>query len=270
MNVKKYSPKPTKNSTEKQINNPTKNQAKPSRKPRFAHLNMLANVVLGALTFSVGALSIAPVPVAETEAETFEIYRSAPTETEGVSLMFNVYWGTDEVYRILDILKEREAKATFFIGGCWADDNVECLRAIYDAGHEIGNHGYFHKDHAKLSLTDNQKEITSCNQFIELALGIKIDLFAHPSGAYGDNTLQACKQLNVKTILWSRDTIDWRDKDEKLIYKRATKNIKGGEFVLMHPMEATANALDDILAYYETQNLSAISVGENLKSGQKG
>ena len=125
---------------------------KTPKKPRCAHLNMIANLVLGALTFSVGALSIAPVPVAQTEGESFAIYRLAPTETNGVSLMFNVYWGTEEVYRILDILQSREAKATFFIGGCWADDNVECLRAIYSAGHEIGNHGYFHKDHSKYRL----------------------------------------------------------------------------------------------------------------------
>ena len=67
--------------------------------------------------------------------------------------MFNVYWGTDEVYQILDILTEHEAKATFFIGGCWADDNVECLKEIYAQGHEIGNHGYFHKEHSKMDLS---------------------------------------------------------------------------------------------------------------------
>ena len=69
----------------------------------------------------------------------------------------------------------------------------------------------------------------------------------------------------MKTILWSRDTIDWRDKNAALIYTRATKNVRGGEFVLMHPMEATADALDDILKYYEKQSLSVITVSENLQ-----
>jgi len=194
-----------------------------------------------------------------------QIYRSAGENAVGVSLMFNVYMGTEEVYKILDVLKEFNAKATFFIGGCWADDNVSCLRDIFAAGHEIGNHGYFHKDHDKLSLMQNQREIADCNRFIELALGQAPTLFAPPSGAYGNDTLAACKQLGMKTILWSRDTIDWRDKDKNLIYTRATKNIRSGEFVLMHPMTATADALDDILNYYQSQNLRAVTVGENLR-----
>jgi len=176
-----------------------------------------------------------------------------------------VYWGTDEVYRILDVLQRYEAKATFFIGGCWADDNVDCLREIYASGHEIGNHGYFHKDHTKLSLVENQKEISDCNRFIELSLGVAPTLFAPPSGAYNDDMLTACKTLEMKTILWSRDTIDWRDKDASLIYTRATKNIQSGEFVLMHPMKATADALEDIIKYYYSKSLRLVTVSENLE-----
>ena len=201
----------------------------------------------------------------EAQGKETNIYRCAGENGVGVSLMFNVYWGTDEVYRILETLKAHNAQATFFIGGSWADDNVACLRAIYDDGHEIGNHGYFHKDHAKINLSQNQKEIAECNQFIELAIGIKPTLFAPPSGAYSEQTLTAVAALNMKTVLWSKDTIDWRDKDESIIYTRATRNIGRGDFVLMHPMKETANALDDILKYYETNNLSVVTVTENLQ-----
>jgi len=229
-------------------------------------LKLATNLVLGVLVLSVGALCLAPLDeTTYTSGDGAEIYRSAEDGGVGVSLMFNVYWGTEEVERILEVLEKHDAKATFFIGGCWADDNVSCLRDIFAAGHEIGNHGYFHKDHDKLSLMQNQREIADCNRFIELALGQAPTLFAPPSGAYGNDTLAACKQLGMKTILWSRDTIDWRDKDKNLIYTRATKNIRSGEFVLMHPMTATADALDDILNYYQSQNLRAVTVGENLR-----
>lgn len=229
-------------------------------------LGIATNFALGLLVLSVGALCLAPTDNAVmTESDNAEVYRSAGNGSNGVSLMFNVYWGTEEVYRILETLKAHDAKATFFIGGCWVDDNVDCLRDIYAAGHEIGNHGYFHKSHDKLSLEQNRKEITDCNRFIELAIGVTPTLFAPPSGAYGNDTLAACKALGMKTILWSRDTIDWRDKNAALIYTRATKNVRGGEFVLMHPMEATADALDDILKYYEKQSLSVITVSENLQ-----
>ncbi|MBO5239936.1 MAG: polysaccharide deacetylase family protein [Clostridia bacterium] len=229
-------------------------------------IGVATNAALGILVLSIGALCFAPVSSAvTTDGDNAEVYRSAGSESGGVSLMFNVYWGTEEVYRILDTLEDHGAKATFFIGGCWADDNVDCLREIYAAGHEIGNHGYFHKDHDKLSLEQNRKEIADCNRFIELALGVSPTLFAPPSGAYCNDTLAACKAMNMKTILWSRDTIDWRDKNAALIYTRATKNVRGGEFVLMHPMSATADALEDVLEYYEKQSLSVITVSENLR-----
>ena len=226
-------------------------------------LKIVSNLVLSVLVLSVGALCLAPLSNSVTVDADTELYYSSPNP-QGVSLMFNVYWGTDEVYKILDTLEAHDALATFFIGGCWADDNVDCLRDIYAAGHEIGNHGYFHKDQDKLDFTQNRKEIADCNKFIELAIGEKPSLFAPPSGAYNEHTLSAAKLLGVKTILWSKDTIDWRDKDEKLIYSRATQGVKNGDFILMHPMPATANALDDILIYYENNGLKPITVSANL------
>lgn len=235
----------------------------PSLESRSLGLKIVSNLVLGVLVLSVGALCLAPTANSVTVDADTELYRSSPNP-QGVSLMFNVYWGTDEVYDILETLEAHDAKATFFIGGCWADDNVECLRDIYAAGHEIGNHGYFHKDQDKLDFTQNRKEIADCNRFIELAIGEKPTLFAPPSGAYNEHTLSAAKLLNMKTVLWSKDTIDWRDKDEKLIYSRATQGVKNGDFILMHPMQATANALDGILIYYENNGLKPITVSENL------
>ena len=230
-------------------------------------LKIATNLILGVLTLSIGALCLSPTSGWITaDGAKDELYRSAGENGKGVSLMFNVYEGTDVVYRILDILEEQEAKATFFIGGCWADDNVQCLKDIYEAGHEIGNHGYFHKDHAKLNLSNNKKEIDSCNRFIELAIGKKVTLFAPPSGAYSGDTLSAVCSLGMKTILWSKDTIDWRDKNASVIYTRATKGVVKGDFILMHPTSATADALSDILQYYKDNGLEMVTISENLQN----
>lgn len=246
-----------------------KSAVRKERLSRDVRLNIATNCALSLLIFSVGVVCLFPVKsseVVDVGGES-DVYRSAPAETDGVSLMFNVYWGTEEVYRILDTLDAHESKATFFIGGCWADDNVACVKEILSRGHELGNHGYFHKDHSALNEEENREEISLCNRFVQLMTAKEMTLFAPPSGAYGKASLAACAALNMKTILWSRDTIDWRDKNAALIYTRATKNIKGGEFVLMHPMKETADALDDILTYYQTCNLRAVTVTENLQNG---
>lgn len=226
--------------------------------------NIVTNFVMAFFLFSIGALCLAPIEQSvKTQGNETKIYRSG-THQRGVSLLFNVYEGSEQVYRILDVLEKYNAHATFFIGGCWADDNVECLRDINAAGHEIGNHGYFHKAHERMNLSQNLKEISDCNRFIELAIDKKVTLFAPPSGAYNANTLTACERLGMKTILWSKDTVDWRDQNAATIYSRATSNVRGGDFILMHPKPATADALDDILKYYYENNLEAITVSNNL------
>lgn len=228
-------------------------------------MNVAANFAMIFLTLSVALICFAPSDTVATSGEE-NVYRSGYSK-DGVSLMFNVYWGTDEVYEILDVLDEYEAKSTFFIGGCWADDNVECLKEILARGHEIGNHGYFHKDHDRLDEKQNREEILRCNQFLSLSIGCTPTLFAPPSGAYANATLSAVKHLGMKTVLWTKDTVDWRDKDAALVYSRATKGVEAGALILMHPMAHTLKALPDILKEYKRRGLCAITVGENLRLG---
>ncbi len=232
-------------------------------------MHIASNLVLVFLLFSITIVCFMPIDDGqETATEAVEgVYRNASSKSDGVSLMFNVYWGTEEVEKILDILEEFDATCTFFIGGCWADDNVSTLKKIVEKGHELGNHGYFHKDHSSLSESENQKEMATCNEFIYLATGKMPKLFAPPSGAYNEQTVKAARSLEMSTILWSKDTIDWRDKDEATTIARATKTIKGGDFVLMHPMPTTLKALDDILTYYQKEGLRVVTVTENLQVG---
>lgn len=222
----------------------------------------LTNVFLVCIVAVIGAICF--LPSASTAARIRDrVYYHGNSEN-GVSLMFNVYWGTEEVYKILDILDGYEAKATFFLGGSWADDNSDCVKEIVARGHEIGSHGYFHREHDKLSYEGNFSEIKTSVDFLSLVSGQKVTLFAPPSGAYNENTVNAAEQLGLKTVLWTKDTIDWRDKDAELCFRRATKDAKGGDLILMHPMAHTAEALPKILEYYRVNGLKPIPVGENI------
>ena len=175
-----------------------------------------------------------------------------------------MYESTENVIKILDILDEHEAKATFFIGGSWADDNVDCVREIFKRGHELGSHGYFHKDHSKMTYDANLQEIRPSVKLLNMICGEEITLFAPPSGAFNENTLTACESLNLKVIMWSRDTIDWRDKDVPTIIKRATNDLKAGEFILMHPKDQTVQALPEILKYIGENGLKADKITQIL------
>ena len=222
----------------------------------------ITNGVLALVLVVVAVVCFYPTAAHVSGLEDRVHYRG--TSGDGVSLMFNVYWGTQEVESILEVLAAYDAKATFFIGGSWADDNTACVRKIVEAGHEVGSHGYFHRDHTTLGYEGNVEEISRSVQFLQLAAGVPVTLFAPPSGAYDEDTVNAAESLGLRTVMWSRDTIDWRDKDEETCYLRATEDLQAGELILMHPMEHTLKALPRILEYCNTHSLRPITVGENL------
>lgn len=186
------------------------------------------------------------------------------TKNKNVSIMINVYWGTEYIDSMLDILKDKKIKATFFIGGCWASNNSDTLMRIFEEGHELGNHGYFHKDHKNISFEKNQEEIYLTHKLIKEYTGVEMSLFAPPSGSYNNNTLSVAYELGYKTIMWSKDTIDWRDKNTKLIYKRATSKPSNGDLILMHPTFNTVEALSDIIDFYQNSGFKLVSVTENI------
>jgi peptidoglycan/xylan/chitin deacetylase (PgdA/CDA1 family) len=186
-------------------------------------------------------------------------------ENNNVSLMVNVYWGSEFISEMLDIFEKYDVKTTFFVGGQWAEKEEEILKDLFNRGHEIGNHGYFHKDQEKLSYDQNYDEINVNHQLVKSILNTDMNLFAPPSGSFNKSTLQASKDLGYQTIMWSKDTIDWRDKDSNLVYKRATENILGGDLILMHPTEHTVKALPLILEFYKLNNITATTVTNCLK-----
>lgn len=228
-------------------------------------ITILTNVALLVIFTAVFAVSFLPqtiVPIYGGD-QVSAIY-NGNREKPNVSLMFNVYENTEIVNAIVDTLDEYNVKATFFVGGCWADDNEQTLLKIRDSGHEIANHGYFHKDHKNLDYDGNKQEISSTGTVVKSLCGVTPTLFAPPSGSFSSLTLEAAYDLNYKVVMWSKDTIDWRDSQTDIIYNRATKNLENGDLVLMHPKAHTLDALPSIITYYKSVNFSIVTVSENI------
>ena len=228
--------------------------------------DILSATILGITVFALATCGVFAI---KSEQNTVSASGSAiykiETEKESAGLMFNVYEGTEIVLEILEILRDHSAKATFFIGGIWAEKNHETLLKIAMEGHELACHGYLHKDHSKLTTEQNKEEIAVCCNLIGAVTGESVRLFAPPSGAYGAATEKACASLGLKIIMWTKDTIDWRDDDVDLLVKRATKNISKGDLVLMHPKPQTTKALPQIIEKYQASGFSLQTVSEILR-----
>lgn len=238
------------------------------KKKEKIFVSVISNVVLSslvALIFVVCFFVGGKTEITQTANSEYKgtIY-AGDKNSKYVSLMINVYWGEEPLQKMLDILDKYNVKTTFFIGGSWAKENPELLKTIYSKGHEIASHGYNHKEHGKLSYTDNLTEIQTCHEIVKDILGVDMELFAPPGGSYNDNTIKAAEFLNYKTIMWTRDTIDWRDHNSSLIYNRAVTNMQGGDLILMHPTENTAEALTNIICYANGHGFELVPVSKTL------
>ncbi len=203
----------------------------------------------------------------ETSAAQGAIYQG-DTSSNKISLMINVCWGTEYLGDMLDTLDAKGAKVTFFVGGVWAADNEKMLLEMVERGHEIGNHAYSHKDHDKLTKQSSIKEISTTHKLVKSITAKEMNLFAPPSGAYNAQTVEAAESLGYKTIMWTRDTIDWRDQDVNTIYNRAVGNAAGGDLILMHPTACTRDALGKIIDTLQGQGFELVTVSDNLSGVQ--
>ena len=121
-------------------------------------ISVIVNIALCAIIASISIVGFVGGEAAEVTSDGENLYYKSEAG-KGVSLMFNVYQNTRNVEAIMDILDEYSAKATFFLGGCWADDNIDCVRQIAERGHEVASHGYFHKDQDRKSTRLNSSHI---------------------------------------------------------------------------------------------------------------
>lgn len=233
--------------------------------------NFCANfVIVSILLLVFGVSFVAAYPVEEKIEQVNNAVYNGKTDCGKIALTFNVYERADNVAKIAEILDEYGFKSTFFVGGCWAAKNGDTLLKLASSGHEIGNHGYSHLDHAKLSQKRNEEEIRITEKVIDTSLCSLPDyanskLFAPPSGSMSNAMFSACDNLGYTVIMWTHDTIDWRDHNSDLIFERTTKNLKAGDIILMHPTDATVAALPKILDYVKSQNLVADTVSNVIE-----
>ena len=121
-------------------------------------VNIVIVLMLSTLTF----LAINNAQAINVQADSRVVY-SGDENKNNVCFMINVYQGGDYVKNILDILDIYKVKTTFFVGGSWAVKNLDLIKEIYTRGHELGNHGFYHKDQNRLDFDANVQEIRMCH-----------------------------------------------------------------------------------------------------------
>ncbi len=188
---------------------------------------------------------------------------SVDTNKKQVAISFDAAWGADKTEGILEILKEYNVTATFFLVGFWVDEYPETVKKIDEAGIEIGTHSNKHPDMAKLGAQEIQNELSLSIQKIKDITGKEVELFRAPYGSYNNTLLEEAKNQNLITIQWDVDTLDWKGLSAAQMCDRVTKSVKNGSIILMH--NNSDNILDGlrmILDRLTMQGYEITSVGE--------
>ena len=111
------------------------------------------------------------------------------TQEPKISISFDAAWGNDDTSRILEILAKHNVHATFFMPGGWVESYPEDVRAIYEAGHDLGNHSQNHKNMSQLSDTEIRDEIMSVHKKVKELTGYEMFLFRPPYGDYDNEVI---------------------------------------------------------------------------------
>ena len=188
---------------------------------------------------------------------------SVQTEEKTVAISFDAAWGADKTEGIMDILKQYNVNATFFLVGFWVEKYPDIVKKIYDNGFEIGNHSNTHTDFTKLSKEQIELELTTCNELIKKVVDTDVKLFRSPFGAYNNTSLEVANNLGLLPIQWDVDSLDWKGISAKEISSRVLSKVKNGSIILCHNnSDHILDALPIILDRLIMQGYKVTSVGQ--------
>lgn len=139
--------------------------------------------------------------------------------------------------RLLDGLKERNVKASFFLIGENAKENPELVERIYKEGHLIGNHTYSHVQMTHLSEEAAVGEIERTDQVISEITGEHVAYMRPPFGAW-QRELEV--RMEVLPVLWSVDPLDWTTENVDEIVSKVVTEVEEGDIILLHDCYASS------------------------------
>ncbi|MBW5444523.1 polysaccharide deacetylase family protein [Cohnella sp. CFH 77786] len=192
------------------------------------------------------------------------IYRGNPAKPM-VALMINVAWGDEYLPSMLETLDAENVKATFFLDGSWLSRHMETAKNILNRGHELSNHAYTHPNMSALDMARQRREIGRTEELLK-KLGVRNRWFAPPSGDYDARTVKAAGEFGLRTVLWTLDTLDWRNPPASAVVDKIARRIGPGQLVLMHPTSASRDALKGMIASIRAKGYRLGTVTETLSS----
>ena len=197
------------------------------------------------------------VPSDEGEGEGEE---EPDADTPVVALTFDDGPFTKVTNRIMDVLLEYEAGATFFVVGSRLEMYSDTLKRLYENGFEVASHTWSHKNLNKLTEKQITKEITRTLDGLKKYIPVENVLLRPPYGS-ADETVRGLAKTAL--INWSLDSEDWKSRDAEKIIEHVLDTVQDGDIILMHDLyECTAEAVEYLVPELIERGYRPVSVSE--------
>jgi peptidoglycan-N-acetylmuramic acid deacetylase len=176
------------------------------------------------------------------------------TEEKELYLTFDNGYENGFTAQVLDVLKEKQVPAAFFVTGHYIKDQPELLKRMVNEGHLVGNHSWSHPDMSQVSDQRITEELDKVKQGVAELTGQKeMQYLRPPRGIFSDRMLATSKQLGYTGVFWSVAYKDWETKDQKgwqYAYDKVMPQLHPGAVLLLHSVskdnaEALGRIIDD-------------------------
>ena len=174
-------------------------------------------------------------------------------------LTFDAGYENGSTEKILDILKEQQVSAAFFLVGNYIEKNADLVRRMEAEGHIVGNHTMHHKDMSK--ITDEAafaKELQDLETLYQETVGKPMPKYYRPpQGIYSEENLRLAQKLGYKTVFWSLAYVDWNNDSQptrEQAFKKLLPRTHPGAVILLHSTSKTnAEILGELIEKWKAE-----------------
>lgn len=184
--------------------------------------------------FIIICVLLCPILLCRTEANNSTAVYRHDNGSKKIALTFDDGPHYKYTAEILDILKEYNAKATFFVVGELAERYPELILRELSEGHEIGNHTWSHPKMSKLSTEQLNSEIMRTERLLNEIADYRPKLFRPPEGSFQKNVETLAEANDYTLILWTVDTRDWAHTPIEEIVQTVENDTRNGSIILCH------------------------------------
>lgn len=195
--------------------------------------------------------------------------REGPRENKVVAFTFDD--GPDSVYtpQFLDIFKEHNIKATFFLIGSRAKLFPDVVKRMAQEGHIVANHSMNHPNILKLSKKDTAREILDAEEVLYSLVKYRPALFRSPYGSLNSQKVRDIEELGYKIIAWNVDSLDWKSLSAEQVKYNILENVTEGSIILQHSsgseeedLTGSVSAMEDIIRVLKKEGYKFVTIPE--------